>query len=184
MKTKVFVKIMIASEALFFITLIISYVYFGNHLSEGPASAESLNKIKTAIFSLFLFSSSFTVWMARRSFMQKKYISLRVWLGTTILLGIVFMYGQVTEYLKLYSEQVTINRNIFGTNFYTLTGFHGLHVILGLVALCIVFGLIMWGDIKKITSSAIEGTELYWHFVDGVWVVVFTVVYVIPLLAS
>lgn len=184
MKTRVFVKIMIVSEALFFVTLLISYVYFGNHTSTGPASAESLSKGKTAIFTLFLLSSSFTVWMARRSFTKEKYTSVRAWLGATILLGIVFMYGQVAEYLKLYSEQITISRNIFGTNFYTLTGFHGLHVILGLIALSIVFGLIMWGDVKKMTSSAIEGTELYWHFVDGVWVVVFTVVYVIPLIAT
>lgn len=182
MKTRLFVKILIASEALFFITLLISYVYFGNHTSTGPASAQSLDPKSTGFFTLFLVSSSFTAWMARKSFTQEKVASMKGWLGVTILFGAIFMYGQIKEYLRLYSEQVTISRNIFGTNFFTLTGFHGLHVILGLFALLVVFVLIIRGRSHNMKSSAVEGTELYWHFVDGVWIVVFTVVYLIPLL--
>lgn len=184
MKTKLFVKILIASETFFFITLLISYVYFGNHLSTGPASAQSLDPKSTGFFTLFLISSSFTAWMARKSFIKEKNASVKGWLGVTILFGVIFMYGQIKEYMRLYSEQVTISRNIFGTNFFTLTGFHGLHVILGLFALLIVFGLVLAGHAKNMKPSAVEGTELYWHFVDGVWIVVFTVVYLIPLLAN
>lgn len=181
-KTKLFVLLLIASEAFFFVTLLISYLYFGCHTSTGPASAQSLDPKTTGYFTFFLFSSSFTVWLARRSFLKGRGHALRGWLGLTILLGGIFMYGQISEYLRLYSEEVTIYRNIFGANFYTLTGFHGLHVVLGLLALSVLLSVVVRGDLNKLQHAAVEGTTLYWHFVDGVWIVVFTVVYIVPLL--
>lgn len=184
-KTKLFVLILIASEGFFFVTLLIAYVYFGNHLSSGPASAESLDPKTTGFFTIFLLSSSLTAWRARKNFLKKRVKAMKGWLIITIVFGMIFMYGQVSEYLRLYSEKVTIYRNIFGSNFFTLTGFHGLHVVLGLLALLTMLSLVIWdNNFHKLNHSAVEGTTLYWHFVDGVWVVVFTVVYLIPLLTA
>jgi heme/copper-type cytochrome/quinol oxidase subunit 3 len=104
------------------------------------------------------------------------------WLVATILLGGVFIVGQGLEYFGLFKNGVTVGTNLFATTFFTLTGFHGLHVCLGLVALMIVLGLGLAGDFKNGRPVALEVVGLYWHFVDVVWVFVFTVVYLFPLL--
>jgi len=182
MKTKLLIQAFIISESLFFITLILAYVYYGIYETTGPASVQSLEPETTGFFSLFLLASSITMMMGRRGFVNNRYTALKAWLGGTIVLGGIFLYGQASEYFKLYGEEVTISRNIFGSNFFTLTGFHGLHVILGLIVLCIILSLVSFGDTRKISVTAIESAEIYWHFVDAVWIVVFTVVYLIPLL--
>jgi len=88
------------------------------------------------------------------------------------------MVGQAREYIGLWQSGVTLSSNLFATTFFTLTGFHGLHVTVGLIALAIVLGRAVMGDFKKRRSSLLTSVGLYWHFVDVVWVVVFTVVYV------
>jgi len=98
----------------------------------------------------------------------------------TVLLGAIFLLGQAWEYAQLIGENVTIGGSLFGTTFYTLTGFHGLHVLGGLIALLILFGLAMGGHITPARSIAVETVELYWHFVDVVWVIIFAMVYVWP----
>ena len=103
-----------------------------------------------------------------------------IW-ALTILLGIIFMIGQITEYAELYEMQITMDKDVFGSSFFTLTGFHGFHVILGILALCVLFGL-SFGKMKTVTHSAIEGVDVYWHFVDIVWLFVFFFVYITPLL--
>ncbi len=91
---------------------------------------------------------------------------------------LLFLFGQGREYFNLYRNDVTVSRNVFGTSFFTLTGFHGLHVMLGLLALCILLGLAMAGDFQTGQSNAIRAVALYWHFVDWIWVLIFFVVYV------
>ncbi len=170
----------VASEAFFFISLIVSYLYYHNQASTGPASVQSLDIESTGIFTLFLLGSSLTMWRARKGLERQQPGAFKGWLLTTIVFGIVFLVGQGREYLHLYHEDVTVSRNIFGSSFFTLTGFHGLHVLIGLILLTILFGLALAGDFEDAESPAIESAEIYWHFVDAVWIVVFTVVYVIP----
>ena len=98
------------------------------------------------------------------------------WLGLTILLGGVFMVGQGLEYRELFQNGVTVSTNLFATTFFTLTGFHGLHVCVGLVMLLIAFGLGLAGDFEQGPSYLLKAVGLYWHFVDVVWVFVLTVV--------
>ena len=99
------------------------------------------------------------------------------WLVATILLGVTFIAGQGSEYYGLLRHGVTIQTNLFATTFFTLTGFHGLHVCVGLAALLVVLALMWLGDFKRRRPRALETIGLYWHFVDGVWVIVFSVVY-------
>ena len=99
------------------------------------------------------------------------------WLLATVGLGAVFLCGQGREYAQLLREHVTISRNLFGTTFFTLTGFHGLHVLIGLVALAILLGLALAGGFKDPRAPGVGAVGLYWHFVDAVWIVIFAVVY-------
>ncbi|MGN6697624.1 MAG: cytochrome c oxidase subunit 3, partial [Thermomicrobiales bacterium] len=99
------------------------------------------------------------------------------WLLVTIALGAIFIAGQAYEYHHLIDEGVTISSGLFGTTFFTLTGFHGLHVIIGLVALSILAALTFAGDFDEGNEMPLTTAGLYWHFVDAVWVVVFSVVY-------
>jgi heme/copper-type cytochrome/quinol oxidase subunit 3 len=100
------------------------------------------------------------------------------WLIATIVLGFVFLAGQSMEYYKLIQLNITVHKNVFGSAFFTLTGFHGLHVMLGLIVLMIVAGLIVSGKFRSIEKSAFESVSIYWHFVDIVWIAVFSVVYI------
>ena len=101
----------------------------------------------------------------------------------TLALGAIFLFGQTREYLGLFAHGVTISTNLFGSTFFTLTGFHGLHVLMGLVALGALLGIAMSGRLGEIKSSGFESVAMYWHFVDAVWVVIFTAVYLWPLIA-
>lgn len=175
-KNKMGMLLFIASEAVFFALLIIAYVYY--HGPEaGPSAAKNLDIVKTGIFSLFLFASSFTVWRAGKNMEKRNHKGLITWLIITIVLGAVFLVGQGAEYLNLLSQNVTVSSNLFGTTFFTLTGFHGLHVLIGLIMLTILSGLAIAGDFKGPHSAAVEAISLYWHFVDVVWVFVFSVIY-------
>ncbi|MGC1107489.1 MAG: heme-copper oxidase subunit III [Candidatus Acidiferrales bacterium] len=165
------------SEAAFFAFLIIAYVYFHNAVKAGPDAANSLDPLKTGIYTVALLASSFTVWRAEKSYDCGRSRAFAEWLLLTILLGAVFLVGQGREYIHLYRANVTVSRNIFGSTFFTLTGFHGLHVLLGLIALAILFGVAL-ADQSGRQSSAVRTIATYWHFVDWVWLVIFSVVYI------
>ena len=107
----------------------------------------------------------------------------RTWWLATIALGAIFIGGQILEYVTLYREGVRLGTNLFSSAFFTLTGFHGLHVLIGLLALGIVARLAFAGAFRDGRyRGAVESVAWYWHFVDGVWVVVFTVVYILGVL--
>ena len=93
-----------------------------------------------------------------------------------MVLGAVFLTGQGNEYASLIGEDVTISRDLFGTTFFTLTGFHGLHVLIGLIMLGTLFGLELKRKVPN-PSKAMESVSIYWHFVDAVWIIIFPVVY-------
>jgi heme/copper-type cytochrome/quinol oxidase subunit 3 len=174
---KLAMVLFILSEGSFFALLVLAYVYFRTVTGSEPFAARVLDPLRTGIFSVCLFASSGTMELAGRSLRRKNLAGLRVWLFATIVLGAAFLVGQGSEYLHLYRDHVTISRNIFGTAFFTLTGFHGLHVFLGLVILSILFGLALNKDFLASHPVAVETASYYWHFVDAVWVVIFTVVY-------
>jgi len=166
----------IYTEAFFFLCLIMSFIYLAYNTGFEPHELNRLN-IKTAgIFTVVLVVSSLTLHIAEIGYARGKPAMMRGWLIVTIVLGAVFLAGQGTEYVRLMRDNVTLNGSVFGTSFFTLTGFHGLHVLVGLVILSIVLALAFLRDSK----SAIGTVALYWHFVDVVWIFVFTVVYVLP----
>jgi heme/copper-type cytochrome/quinol oxidase subunit 3 len=180
-KTKLGVGLFILSEAAFFSILIISYIYFYLIPSHGPSAATSLNPMRTLVFSLCLFLSSATVHLAGRSFRFGRVTSVRWWLAATVVLGAIFLFGQAREYMGLLARGVTISTNLFGATFFTLTGFHGLHVFFGLCALATLLGVAMSGRMGQIKPSGFEAVAMYWHFVDVVWVLIFTLIYLWPL---
>lgn len=178
-KNKLGILMLIGSEAIFFVLLLIAYVSFRGARLGGPTAVTSLDPLTTGIFSLFLFSSSFTIWQAGKSLGQGQRTAFQAWLLATILLGLVFLAGQIYEWRSLFAQGATINTNLFGTTFFTLTGFHGLHVLAGVVALSILLALGRFGvDLQTVHPAAVESISLYWHFVDVVWAVIFGVVYV------
>ncbi|MCA1667580.1 MAG: cytochrome c oxidase subunit I [Thermomicrobia bacterium] len=172
----------LASEAVFFVLLILAFIYyhknFFNESSGSPPNAgRVLDPVKTGIYTVCLLASSLTIWWAGHSLKRGNQRMMRLSLFATVILGAIFLYGQGREYQHLISQNVTISRNLFGSTFFTLTGFHGLHVFMGLVAITILFGLALAGAFKKPHSVAIEAISLYWHFVDVVWIVIFATVY-------
>ena len=180
-KNKTGILTFILSEAGFFATLLLAYLYFYAHPQPGPTPRE-LDVPRTLIFSVCLFVSSFTFWRSEIAMSKRQRGSMLGWLALTVVLGGVFLVGQGTEYWKLFKTGVDVSTNLFATTFFTLTGFHGLHVLLGLIVLLIFLWLAWRGDFASGRESAFESAGYYWHFVDVVWVFVLLTVYILPLL--
>jgi len=166
----------IFTEAFFFLCLIMAFVYMAYNTGFEPHELSRLDIRTAGIFTAVLIASSFTLHAAERGYARGKPVVLKTWLIVTIVLGAIFLAGQGHEYISLIRENVTLNGSVFGASFFTLTGFHGLHVLVGLIILSIVLALAFLRDSK----SAIGTVAMYWHFVDIVWIFVFTVVYVLP----
>ena len=181
-KNRMGMLLFLASELAFFGTLIMAYIYYNGGPIEGPTAATSLRPGLAGLFTVALLLSSGTLWLAERSIARRNQTGLRLWLLATVVLGAIFLVGQVWEYLQLIREEVTIDRNLFGTTFFTLTGFHGFHVFSGVVALAVLLGLAFRGVFRGPHSVAVETIGLYWHFVDVVWIVIFLLIYVWPFL--
>lgn len=165
----------LASEAVFFIFLIIAYVYFSQSPTTGGAARAALNPAVTAVYTLALIASSGTIWRAEVLARRRRIAA--GWVLVSAVLGALFLVGQGREYARLIQEHVTVDSNLFGTTFFTLTGFHGLHVLIGVVLLAIVW---IVATIDRATPAALAAVSWYWHFVDLVWIVIFAVVYVRP----
>ena len=177
-KNKLGMVLFLLSESVFFVLLILAYVTYHRSHGNGPTAADSLNVGKTALFSLFLLASSFTAWRAETGFRRSdRRGKVLVWLGVTIAFGITFLIGQGLEYADLIGRNITISRDLFGTTFFTLTGFHGLHVTAGLIMLGALLWMLRRTASRPAKPAAFEVVALYWHFVDGVWVLIFGVVY-------
>lgn len=174
--------VFLASEVVFFVMLILAYVIYHRTQAAGTAAAAVLDVPRTAVFSVFLLSSSATVWRASAALSRGRRRRGALWLLATIVLGVVFLVGQGIEYAGLLQRDVTISRDLFGTTFFTLTGFHGLHVFIGIVMLSVLAGLAFFGRRREPASGAVEAISLYWHFVDVVWIAIFSVVYLWALL--
>jgi heme/copper-type cytochrome/quinol oxidase subunit 3 len=177
-KSKILILFFIASEAFFFLALIISYVYYTHSGRDLADTAQYLNFSRTALFTIFLLASSLTIWLVGKARENKDRNFRLFWLILTFLLGVVFLFGQGSEYVRLVRTDITISQNVFGSAFFTLTGFHGIHVIIGLIILFILVLMMLSKRFKPVESTVLESASLYWHFVDAVWIVVFSVVYI------
>jgi cytochrome c oxidase subunit I+III len=161
----------ISSESLFFISLIVMYSVYSFHFT-----SKQLDIPRTYWFSLALFSSSGTMILAEKFLSKGNRKLFNLFLLSTIVLGATFLIGQLTEYAKLYADQVKINSpGEFGSTFFTLTGFHGFHVFVGLIGLSAI--LLLNRDWRPGHETPVKSVGYYWHFVDGVWVFIFSIVY-------
>jgi heme/copper-type cytochrome/quinol oxidase subunit 3 len=179
-KNRVGVLSFLASETVFFLMLILAFLYY-NVLFPTSHTSGVLDARKTGIYTLCLLASSATFWRAEKMLERGRHGSFRLWLVATVLLGVTFMIGQGREYWHLLHTGFAVNSSLFATTFFTLTGFHGLHVCVGLLALLILLRLASLGEFRT-SDTAVKTIGLYWHFVDIVWIVVFSVVYLRPLL--
>ena len=171
----------LGSECLLFGALISTYfLYRGRSPADSPQPADIYDIPYTSVSSFVLLMSSLTMVLALSAIQRGDHHRLRIWLTATALLGASFIAGQVYEFTAFIREGLTIKTNLFGSSFFVLTGFHGVHVTLGIVMLLSLVGMSMRGKLPQAKSEVVEIAGLYWHFVDIVWIVIFTVVYLIP----
>ncbi|MDH3294644.1 MAG: heme-copper oxidase subunit III [Acidimicrobiia bacterium] len=130
--------------------------------------------------SFILLMSSLTMVLAHKAVSEDDELQTKVWLAATALLGSTFIAGQVYEFTAFFREGLSYDANLFGTAFYTLTGFHGAHVSGGILMLMSLLYMAFRGKLKSDRAETVELVGLYWHFVDVVWVLIFTIVYLIP----
>lgn len=172
------ILLFIGSEIFLFGALFATYFTFKNiHSGDWPDTEVELPLLKTSIFTLFLFSSSYTIHKAEHHIKHGNHKAFRNWWGLTILLGLVFLGGQVSEYANLIREGHTLGSSHFMAAFFMLTGTHGLHVFGGLCALTIAWARAQKGQFDAEKHAFPQAVSMYWHFVDIVWVVVFGVIY-------
>jgi cytochrome c oxidase subunit 3/cytochrome o ubiquinol oxidase subunit 3 len=173
--------VFLGSECLLFGGLISTFLlYKHNNLAGGPTPHELYDIELTSISSFVLLMSSLTMVLAVSAIQRGEHARLRLWLVTTAILGSVFISGQVYEFQVFVKEGMGFTTNSASSAFFALTGFHGVHVTLGIVMLLSATLLSLRGRIPQSRAEAVEIVGLYWHFVDVVWVLIFTVVYLIP----
>ncbi|HTW61254.1 MAG TPA: heme-copper oxidase subunit III [Terracidiphilus sp.] len=169
---------LIVGESAIFTIFVVAYIYYIGRSTYGPTPRQVLD---VPIFnSICLFSSSFTIIMAEHAIARGLVRRFAAWWGMTMLLGLEFLAGTAIEWRKLIvDDHLTIRTNLFGTTFYSLVGLHATHVVVGMIGLSLVMLFTLAGRVNQSHAARIQVFALYWHFVDAVWVVVFTVVYIV-----
>jgi cytochrome c oxidase subunit 3 len=169
---------LIVGESALFTIFVVAYVFYIGKSLSGPTPSQVLET--PVVPTICLLSSSFSILLAERGIAKNQVKTFAGWLAMTILLGTIFLVATAMEFSRLiYREDLTISTNLFGTTFYSLVGLHATHVVLGLAMLTIVLISALLGRLGRWHSESFGVVALYWHFVDAVWVVVFSVVYVI-----
>jgi cytochrome c oxidase subunit 3/cytochrome o ubiquinol oxidase subunit 3 len=169
----------LGSECLLFGALISGYLLYRTR-GPGVHPNELYDIPFTSVSSFVLLMSSLTMVLALNAIQRGQGRNARVWLLATAMLGTVFISGQIYEFTTFAREGMTLGTNAAASAFYVLTGFHGTHVTLGIVFLLSLFGLSLAGKITPEHSLTVELFGLYWHFVDIVWIIIFTIVYLVP----
>jgi cytochrome c oxidase subunit 3/cytochrome o ubiquinol oxidase subunit 3 len=170
----------LVSEVALFGTLIVTYIFYLGRDQVGPTPAEALSLSLVVWTTACLLASSATVHVAERTLGRGNQRGFIAWWLATIVLGAVFLGGTAFEWNDLISRyHLTISRNLFGTTYYTLVGLHALHVTGGVTIMLIVLSLALGHRVTSANRAGVGLVSWYWHFVDGVWVVVFTVVYLL-----
>ncbi|MEZ4498743.1 MAG: heme-copper oxidase subunit III [Thermomicrobiales bacterium] len=178
----------LASDCMFFGSLIAMYMIYRGEAERlyqagqgvGPLPHEILDIPYTSISAFVLLMSSLTMVLALAAIQKGNVRGLRIWLAATALLGTVFLGGQFFEFTEFKHEGLGLTTNIFGSSFFTLTGFHGAHVTIGVIWLMSLLIVSLRGGVRKDQALNVEIAGLYWHFVDIVWIVIFTLVYLVP----
>jgi cytochrome c oxidase subunit 3 len=169
---------LIAAESAIFTIFLVAYIFYIGKSPSGPQPGGVLHV--PIFYTVCLLSSSLTIHVAVRRIAEGETAAFGRWWIATILLGATFLFGTAREWQQLITvDGLTISTNLFGTTYYSLVGLHGFHVTVGLVALTMVAVFHFTGRLRVEHSERLEVLSMYWHFVDAVWVVVFTVVYVI-----
>jgi heme/copper-type cytochrome/quinol oxidase subunit 3 len=195
---KVAMWVFLASDCMFFGSLIATYLIYRGRAEElyhsfttlpdgtqvrqgaGPLPSEILDIPYTSVSAFVLLMSSLTMVLALAAVQKGNARNTRVWLAATAILGSIFVGGQFFEFTEFKHEGLGLTTNMFGTTFYTLTGFHGAHVTIGIVMLLSLLLLSIRGGVTQRDALNVEIIGLYWHFVDIVWIIIFTLVYLIP----
>jgi len=177
---KVGMMMLILSESVFFMSLMVTYAFYLGRIRTGPTPKEVLDLPPIILNTVFLLSSSGTIVWAHRSLKKGQQRQFYMGLCITMILAIFFLYGTGREWWDfIVNKGLLPSTNIFGSTFYTLVGFHALHVTVGLIAMSILMGAAARGHISKRNTVGVEMVSWYWHMVDIVWVFIFTLVYVI-----
>ncbi len=167
---------LIVAESAIFLIFIVAYLFYMGKSLDGPTPREILTV--PVITTICLLSSSATMHWATAALRQGKQTAFRLFWFVTFALGAIFLIGTGREWHHfIYQENFTIHTNLFGSTYYSLVGLHATHVAVGLIALGTVLLLALLGKVKQEHSERCEILAMYWHFVDAIWVVVFTVVY-------
>ena len=164
---------------MFFTGLIVTYMVMRGRSVAGPFAAQVLSVPLVAINTFVLLASSFTMVTALSAIQQDDQRGFRRWLTATAILGLLFLSGQAFEFISLYNAGASLSSNMFGATFFTLTGFHGMHVFVGVLWIGFVLARAARGGVTQGNHLAVELVGLYWHFVDIVWIIIFTVVYLL-----
>ncbi len=171
----------LASECMFFGSLITTYLLYVGRTGDGPGPADIFDVPFTSVSSFVLLMSSLTMVLAHHSMVKRDERRMRGWLLATAMLGTVFIGGQVFEFSTFVIEGMTITTSPFSSAFFVLTGFHGLHVTIGILMLLMLYTLSKLGRLPMDDDVRVDMIALYWHFVDIVWIVIFTFVYLIQI---
>ena len=176
---KLLMWVFLGSDCLFFASLIATYMVYRGQSLNGPYPVDIIDVPLTTISTFVLLMSSFAMVQALAATNANNQRGIRIWLFVTIILGTIFIAFQAYELNAFKNEGLTLGANLFGATFFTLTGFHGAHVTLGLIWLIALLILGFKGRLSPATSLDVEIAALYWHFVDIVWIVIFTLLYLI-----
>jgi cytochrome c oxidase subunit III len=175
---KVGMASLIIAESAIFTIFVVAYVYYTGKSLSGPTPREVLER--PIFFTICLLSSSITIHLAEKALELGKRGAFLIFWFLTIFLGGLFLFGTGREWYHLiYEKGLTISTNLFGTTYYSLVGLHAFHVTAGLIMLSIVLLFAFAGRVGREQSVRIQALSMYWHFVDVVWIVVFTVVYIV-----
>lgn len=168
---------LIIGESAIFSIFVVAYIYYIGRSTYGPTP----QILEVPIFNtVCLLSSSLTIWLAERAIERGRIRLFGAWWALTIALGAIFLAGTAIEWNKLiFTDGLTIRTNLFGTTYYSLVGLHATHVVIGLIGLSLIMLFTLLGRVNQRHAERIQVFSLYWHFVDAVWVVVFTVVYIV-----
>lgn len=178
--TKIAMWIFLSSEALLFGAMITTYLLYRGRSIKGPYPNDVFDIPFTSISSFVLLASSLAMVLALSAIQRGDMRRFRIWTLSTALLGAAFIGGQVYEFAEFVKEGLNPGTNLFGSSFFVLTGFHGAHVTIGILMLVSLVWFSYIGRVKQENSLAVEIVGLYWHFVDVVWIVIFTLVYLVP----
>ncbi len=177
---KLGIWVFLASECMFFGSLITTYLLYQNRTGNGPGPADIFEIPFTSVSSFVLLMSSLTMVLAHSAAIRRDERRMRSWLLATALLGLVFIGGQIFEFAAFVREGMTLTTSPFSSSFFLLTGFHGTHVTVGILMLLTLYTLSRLGRLPMDDDIKVDMIALYWHFVDIVWIVIFTFVYLIP----